>query len=132
VTDRAKACRSFTAPRDELLIQVRDRGVGIEDLRVIFERSSRPRSQGWGWACDLSLDRRSAWRPDLGHRNQGAGMTSVLRFQCSLTAASSSFPLNGFRKKRPAARWAAGSGRVILTRDKDDRQLGPRGMGQSL
>jgi len=73
VTDRAKAL-SVRSQRhgDELLIQVRDRGVGIEDLRVIFEPFFTTKESGMGMGpCDLSLDRRSAWRPDLGHRQPG-------------------------------------------------------------
>jgi len=92
VTDRAKAL-SVRSQRhgDELLIQVRDRGVGIKDLTVIFDPFFTTKESGWGWAL-LSVARSSK------RMAAGSGPPPTRRrhdIQCyassaSLTAASSS------------------------------------------
>jgi len=77
VTDRAKAL-SVRSQRhgDELLIQVRDRGVGIEDLRVIFEPffTTKESGMGMGLAICRSIVEAHGGRI-WATANQGAGMT---------------------------------------------------------
>src|SRR5467141_549450 len=76
-TDRAKAL-SVRSQRhgDELLIQVRDRGVGIEDLRVIFEPffTTKESGMGMGLAICRSIVEAHGGRI-WATANQGAGMT---------------------------------------------------------
>ncbi len=77
VTDRAKAL-SVRSQRhgDELLIQVRDRGVGIEDLTVIFEPffTTKESGMGMGLAICRSIVEAHGGRI-WATANQGAGMT---------------------------------------------------------
>jgi len=52
VTDRARSLvLSSRRQGAELLIQVRDNGVGSKDPTLIFEPSLPRKSQAWGWAC---------------------------------------------------------------------------------
>jgi len=77
VTDRAKAL-SVRSQRhgDELLIQVRDRGVGIKDLTVIFEPffTTKESGMGMGLAICRSIVEAHGGRI-WATANPGAGMT---------------------------------------------------------
>ena len=77
VTDRAKAL-SVRSQRhgDELLIQVRDRGVGIKDLTVIFDPffTTKESGMGMGLAICRSIVEAHGGRI-WATANQGAGMT---------------------------------------------------------
>jgi hypothetical protein len=83
VTDRTKSLvLSSRRQRDELLIQVRDHGFGIEDTTSSLNHSSRRRSQAWDGPVHLSLDRPGAWQPSLGDRERDAGTTFSFTLRC--------------------------------------------------